>query len=62
LASIIATGGVAAVIPTPSKQEEWPKLLFSLLDAGRSFMVFDNLQGVLQSDALEALCAFGKPA
>ncbi|MGE5644152.1 MAG: hypothetical protein ACM336_00030 [Acidobacteriota bacterium] len=59
VASIIATGDVAAVIAPPSTREEWPKLLFSLLDSGRTFIVFDNLHGVLQSDALEA--ALTKP-
>lgn len=55
LAAIIATGEVAAVIPPPANREEWPKLLSSLLDSGRTFITFDNLHDVLKSDALEAV-------
>ena len=55
LASIITTGEVAAVIPPPTTREEWPKLLSSLLDNGRTFIVFDNLHDTLKSDALEAV-------
>lgn len=55
LASIIATGEVAAVIPPPATREEWPKLLASLLDNGRTFITFDNLHDALKSDALEAV-------
>jgi hypothetical protein len=55
LASIIATGEVAAVIPPPATREEWLKLLASLLDNGRTFITFDNLHDVLKSDALEAV-------
>jgi hypothetical protein len=55
LASIIATGEVAAVIPPPATREEWPKLLASLLDNGRTFITFDNLHDTLKSDALEAV-------
>ena len=59
VAAITATGEVAAVIPPPTTREEWPKLLLSLLDNGRTFIVFDNLHDVLKSDALEA--ALTKP-
>jgi hypothetical protein len=55
LACIMATGEVAAVIPPPTNREEWPKLLASLLDSGRTFVVFDNLHDALKSDALEAV-------
>lgn len=55
VAAIIATGEVAAVIPPPANREEWPKLLASLLDNGRTFVVFDNLHDALKSDALEAV-------
>jgi hypothetical protein len=55
LACVIGTGEVAAVIPPPSTREEWPKLLSSLLDNGRTFICFDNLHDALKSDALEAV-------
>ena len=55
VAAVIATGEVAAVIPPPANREEWPKLLASLLDNGRTFVVFDNLHDALKSDALEAV-------
>jgi hypothetical protein len=55
LASVIATGEVAAAIAPPSTKEEWPKLLGSLLDHGRTFITFDNLSDTLKSDALEAV-------
>ena len=55
VACIMATGEVAAVIPPPASREEWPKLLASLLDNGRTFVVFDNLHDALKSDALEAV-------
>jgi hypothetical protein len=55
LASIIATGEVASITTIPKSQEEWPKTLHSLLTAGRTFIIFDNVRGVLESDALEAV-------
>ena len=59
LAAIIATGEVASAISPPATREEWPKLISSLLDNGRTFIVFDNLHDTLKSDALEA--ALTKP-
>ncbi len=55
VAAVVATGEVAAVIPPPANRDEWPKLLSSLLDNGRTFIVFDNLHDALRSDALEAV-------
>jgi hypothetical protein len=54
LVAIVATGDTAAAITPPACKPEWAKLLLSLLDASRSIIVFDNLHGILESDALEA--------
>jgi len=54
LGAVIATGDVAAAVTAPTSRQEWPKLLFSLLGSGRSFISFDNVTDRFASDALEA--------
>lgn len=50
--SIIATGK-AEMVGAPRKEEEWGKLLMSLLSDGCTFIILDNLKDEIRSMALE---------
>lgn len=50
--SIVATGK-AEMVGAPRKEEEWGKLLMSLLSDGCTFIIFDNLKDEIRSMALE---------
>jgi hypothetical protein len=52
--SMIATGTAAAVEAAPQTEEEWRKKITTALRAGRTFIVWDNLRGVLRATSLEA--------
>lgn len=54
VAAIIATGDECAVTPAPFSDEEWGKLISSLLLDGPSMLVFDNIKHVLGGGSLEA--------
>jgi Bifunctional DNA primase/polymerase, N-terminal len=55
LAAIIHTGEEVAATTAPATREEWRKVLFALLYEGRTFLVLDNLKGIVESDVLEAV-------
>jgi putative DNA primase/helicase len=52
--SIIATGGTAAVTTVPRSEEEMRKRITSMLIGGQSVVLFDNIEGLLQSPSLAA--------
>jgi hypothetical protein len=53
--SLIATGGTAAILTAPERDEEWDKRITALLMQGRTIITIDNLPGKLQSSKLDAV-------
>lgn len=53
VAALVATGRPAAMLAAPTKEEEWAKVLLSVLMAGASFVVLDEA-GELRSPSLAA--------
>jgi len=58
IVSLIHTGALSAVKPAPdagrNAEEEWKKLLLSILMAGSPITLLDNVEGVMKSPALAA--------
>lgn len=55
LVPAIASGRDPAMMAAPDKEEEWVKLITSMLLAGPSFALIDNISGTLKSSSLELL-------
>lgn len=49
---IVATGTNKDLTPEPKKEEEYAKKLTSLFQAGKSVIIFDNVEGTLSSPSL----------
>ncbi len=50
--SLVVSGRCAHMTTAPRKEEEWRKKILSILLAGNPVIVFDNIEGKLQSAAL----------
>lgn len=57
--ALITLGQKATVRVAPKTREEWDKSMLSLLSAADPLVVFDNISGMLGSDALEAVLTSG---
>ena len=55
LVPAIASGRDPAMMAAPDKEEEWVKIITSMLLAGPSFALIDNISGTLKSSSLEML-------
>jgi hypothetical protein len=54
VSAIIATGRPAAMMTVPGSEEEWRKRITATLSTGTTFIVLDNVEGVLTSPSLAA--------
>lgn len=52
LLSVIATGGLAAMVSVPHNDEEWRKTLAGILMQGQTLVIFDNVEGSLRTPQL----------
>ena len=55
IVALISTGRAAAMMSAPTDEEEWRKVLTSLLVEGSTIVVVDNVEGKLQSAALASV-------
>jgi hypothetical protein len=53
--SIISSGNSAPMVSPPRNEEEWKKLILSILIKGQLLCVIDNLETALQSEALSTV-------
>jgi hypothetical protein len=52
---LLGTGREAAMVPAPLKEEEWRKVITSLLSEGSTFIAFDEVAQTLSSRSLSAV-------
>jgi len=55
LVGILATGSEPAMMPAPSRQEEWNKTILAVLMRGQPVVVIDNIEDDLYSPSLAAV-------
>src|SRR6266487_111030 len=53
--SLLATGLRMSAMPAPDSEEEWDKKIVTELIEGNTFIVIDNIPGILKSAKLEAV-------
>lgn len=59
LVGMLCSGAMPKITTAPSKEDEWSKLITSLLASGPSLFILDNISSVLQSAALASVITSG---